>query len=430
MNYTINFTNREPALAVESIRDVILPGSDSEADARCMIQRALRAVRLHMGLQVAYVSEFVGAESVFRHVDAPGLEALIKAGDARSLDDVYCRHILAGRLPELIPDTSKEPLAMAMPITGAVPIGAHVSVPLRLADGSLYGMFCCLGPAADPSLNLRDLSMMRAFAELAAFEIDRDLAETRALRDKTERIHAILASEELEIVYQPIWSIQEQRPIGFESLSRFVSEPGRTADLWFAEAEEVGKGVELELLAIRKALTALDTLPGDVYLAVNASPATVLSPGLVEALAPYPAQRIVLEITEHSFVGNFDALTAAIAPLRAGGIRIAVDDAGSGYSGLQQILQVRPDLIKLDRSLIQDIANDPGRRALAGALGVFARETGSRLIAEGVETETELEMLRALGVDSIQGYLLGRPMPLRRALALLAGEPSASRRVA
>lgn len=413
-------------MTVETIRDVILPGPD--ADKQSVVQRALQAVRLHLGLQVAYVSEFVGDQSVFRHVDAPGLEALIKPGDARSLDDVYCRHILAGRLPELIPDTSKEPLAMAMPITAAVPIGAHVSVPLRLPDGELYGMFCCLGPAADPSLNTRDLGMMRAFAELAAFEIDRDLKDSRGLREKAARIDAMLSSPKLEILYQPIWSVKDGRPIGFESLSRFMDEPVRTPDRWFAEAEEVGRGVELELLAIRKALTALDSLPDGVYLAVNASPGTVLGAGLSEALAPYPPERIVLEVTEHSLVQDFDSLSAAVAPLRARGVRLAVDDAGAGYSGLQQILQMRPDLIKLDRSLIQDIANDPGRRALAAALTVFARDTGSRLVAEGVETETELAMLRALGLDTIQGYLLGRPMPLGEALALLTGEQPEWRR--
>jgi len=97
-----------------------------------------------------------------------------------------------------------------------------------------------------------------------------------------------------------------------------------------------------------------------------------------------------------------------------------VDDAGAGHSGLQQILQMRPDLIKLDRSLIQGISEDPGRRALAAALTMFARDTGSRLIAEGVETEAELAMLRALGMDKVQGYLLGRPIPIEGVHAMLA----------
>jgi len=299
-----------------NIRDLIasgLPGAGEES----VVRRALQAVRSHLGLQVAYVSEFVGNETIFREVDAPGLEHLIQAGDSRSLDDVYCRHILEGRLPQLIPNTADFPLAMAMPITAAVPIGAHVSVPLRMADGALYGMFCCLGPVADPSLNARDLGMMRAFAELAAFEIDRDREASRAHREKAARIGAILDAGEIDMAYQPIWSLESKRPIGFECLSRFAASPLRTPDRWFAEAAEVGRGVELELLAIRRALAPLDTLPDDLYLAVNAASATVLSPLLAQALAGLPLDRIVRRF--RSAVGRGDA--AASARSQAGGGR-------------------------------------------------------------------------------------------------------------
>lgn len=402
--------------AVTRLQDVIGPGA--AAGGEQVIQRALEAVRTHLGLQVAYVSEFVGNETIFRHVDAPGLDHLIKPGDSRSLDDVYCRHILAGSLPELIADTADVPLAMAMPITHEVPIGAHVSVPLRMSDGEIYGMFCCLGPFADKSLNNRDLGMMRAFADLTAFEIDLEREAGRSRREKEARIEAVVRSGEPGIVYQPIWSIEENRPIGFESLSRFAAEPVRPPDQWFAEAAEIGRGVELELLAIRHALAAVAVLPDSVYLSVNAAPETVLSSLLAEALAGQPLDRIVLEITEHDCIDDFAALEAAVSPLRRRGLRLAVDDAGAGHSGLQQILRMRPDLIKLDRSLIEGIGEDPGRRALAAALTMFARETGSRLIAEGVETEAELAMLRALGMDKVQGYLLGRPATIEAAVEL------------
>lgn len=159
---------------LDCLSNTALSDSTNAADRpdATMIDRVLQSVRQHLGMEVAYVSEFVGNDSVYRAVDAPGLEALIKPGDRRSLDDVYCRHILAGRLPELIPDTSAIPLAAAMPITQAVPIGAHVSVPLKLSDGSVYGMFCCLSPSTNRTLNDRDLQVMRAFADIAAQQID------------------------------------------------------------------------------------------------------------------------------------------------------------------------------------------------------------------------------------------------------------------
>lgn len=409
-----------PSRQFSDVREILLNSNAGEAEGS-LVQRALRAIRQHLGLQIAYVSEFVGNETVFRAVDAPGLEHLIRPGDSRSLDDVYCRHILDGRLPELIPDTSRVPLAAAMPMTAAVPIGAHVSVPLRLADGSIYGMFCCLGPAADASLNERDLNMMKAFADLTAFEIDRDLHHEAAWREQEARIREVLAGGVIEMLYQPIWNIGSRRPVGFEALSRFKAEPQRPPDQWFAEAATVGLGAELELEAVRLALAGLPSLPASVYLTVNASPATACGAALAAAIADQPLDRLILEITEHDGVDDYLSLNAALAPLRARGLRLAMDDAGAGHSGLQRILQLEPDIIKLDRYFVHAIDADPGKRALAAALAVFAREIGSQIVAEGVETETELATLRGLGFDVVQGFLLGRPQRLDEAVALATG---------
>ena len=392
---------------------------DTARHGGSFVERALQAAREHLGLQVAYASEFVGDHAVYRSVDAPGLEHLIKPGDSRPLDEVYCRHILAGRLPELMANTAEHPLAVALPITQEVPIGAHVSVPLRMADGEVYGMFCCLGPAADSSLNARDLNMMRVFAELVAHEIEGEREAEHIAAAKVERIAGVIAREALRIVYQPIWSVRDSRPIGFECLARFDDPYEQPTDRWFADAAEVGLGVELELHAIERALAAVALLPDDVYVAVNTGPGTILDARLAWLLSRFPLHRIVLELTEHDMVEDFSLILAVLSPLRAQGLRIAVDDAGAGYSGLQQILAVQPDLIKLDRSLIHDIGIDPGRRALAAALSSFARDTGSKIIAEGVETDGELAMLRALGVDTVQGYLLGRPQPIADVHALL-----------
>jgi len=380
-----------------------------------VVNRALKAIRAHLGMDVAYVSQFIGDNMVLREVDAPGNEALAKVGDAHSLNDTYCRDIMAGRLPQLMPDTSAEPLAAAKPITSALPIGRHMSVPVTLPDGSTYGMFCCLGFAPDSSLRERDLQMMRAFAELAAYEIGREVEATKAEQETRSRIASALSEELFSIVYQPIMDVATRRPIGFECLSRFHT--GRP-DAWFADAAGVGLGVTLELAAIRKALSALPLMPADIYLAINASPETILGDGLEAVLAPLPARRIVLEVTEHANVSDYDVLCAALRKWRERGVRLAVDDAGAGYSSLQHILALQPELIKLDMSLTRNICDDPARKALAAALIGFARDTGSSIIAEGVETAEELATLRGLGVEKVQGYFLGRPMPLSAALAL------------
>ncbi|WP_198375878.1 EAL domain-containing protein [Neoroseomonas rubea] len=414
------------SVAPGDLVDIIRHGARRPGTAGSTLQRALRAIRTHLGLEVAYASRFEGNRMVLRDVDAPGLEQMAHPGAAFSLDDVYCRHILAGRLPELIPDTAAEPLAMRLPITAALPIGTHLSVPIRLRDGSVYGMFCCLGFAPNPTLNRRDLQMVKAFADLAAHEIEEEVQAERRAQEREERILAAIEQGLITIAYQPIWGLSPRRPVGFECLARFSATPARPPNVWFAEAAEIGRGAALEMTAIRIALEALPRLPEDIYLAVNASPETVLAPEFGAVFEGHSLSRILLEVTEHAAITCYDRLTARLSEMRAAGLRIAVDDAGAGYSGLQHILQLRPDLIKLDMSLTRDVDSDPARQALAAALVAFARDTGSGIVAEGVETEAELAALQALGIERAQGYLLGRPMPAAAMLELVGREGRAS----
>lgn len=377
---------------------------------------ALASIRRHLGMAVAYVSEFDGDRSVFRLVDAPGLEGLIKPGDTHSLDDIYCRHILEGRLPELMADTSAYPVAVALPITQAVPIGAHMSVPIRLPNGEAYGMFCCLKPTPDPSLTERDLSVMRVFAEMAAGQIAAQIERERTDADACRRIDDVLANGTFSTVLQPIRACRDDALLGFEALTRFARVPVRTPDIWFGEAARAGRGVALELAALRKALPALDAIPAPLYLSLNVSPASLVDPGLLHVLHGARLHRIVIELTEHTAIDNYAEIARAVAVLRGSGVRLAVDDAGAGYSSFQHIVRLAPDIIKLDMQLTRDVDADLARRALVAAVLRFAEETGSTVIAEGVETQSEWETLQALGVQAGQGYHLGRPAPVHEAL--------------
>jgi EAL domain-containing protein (putative c-di-GMP-specific phosphodiesterase class I) len=370
-------------------------------------------------MDVAYLSEFVGDDTVFREVDAPGLEALIKVGDSLPLEQVYCRHILAGRLPELIPDTGANSFSSALPITAQVPIGAHVSVPIRRADGEVYGMFCFLSASPQPALNERDLHIVRAFAGMVAEEMQREHSAKEALERKSALIRQALEPGAFSIYLQPICALVGGQPIGFEALSRFVLEPLRKPDAWFADAAECGLSVDLECAAIEAALSVYDQLPAEFTLSVNASPETVSSGAFTDALGNRAIDRLTLEVTEHAAVNCYDALNAKLAPLRARGLKLAIDDAGAGFAGLQHILRLEPDIIKLDMTLIQSIDIDPARRALAGAMQMFARQTGAVLVAEGVETQAELSTLAKLSFMRAQGYLLGKPKPWQEILGEL-----------
>jgi EAL domain-containing protein (putative c-di-GMP-specific phosphodiesterase class I) len=398
-------------------------GDADAVGAPDVVQEALNGVRTHLGMEVAYLSEIVGDELVFRAVDAPGLEDLVKAGDTRPLTETYCVHIRDGRLPELIPDTSEHPFAVELPVTDEVPIGAHVSVPIHRRDGSVYGMFCCLSPTANPSLNARDLNVMRMFARLAQAEVQYGL-EARSIAEKArKRVRKVMQDREFRMVFQPIFDLGNDQVTGFEALCRFDRKPFRSPDQWFAEAAEIGLGLELELCVLEATLGVLPSIPEPLYLSLNAGPDLVASGVLTDVLKAHDPHRIVLEVTEHAAVKDSAVLMRALASLREIGVRIAVDDAGAGHSGLQQIVRLQPDMIKLDRSLVSGIDGDPVLRTLCAALMHYARETNAVLVAEGIETQAEAVCLRELGVQRGQGWLLGRPVSFEDAMAVARARP-------
>jgi diguanylate cyclase (GGDEF)-like protein/PAS domain S-box-containing protein len=379
---------------------------------------ALAAIRKHLQMDVAFISEFAEGQRVFRYVDSANGSPPIQVGGSDPLYESYCLRVLEGRLPELIPDAFDFPAALELPATTALPVRAHVSVPIRLQDGRIYGTFCCFSYTPDQSLNERDIHMMRAFADLTASQIDTERSADEAYNERRIRIQSMLSNDDLTIVYQPIYDAGLERIAGFEALSRFSAEPTRTPDLWYAEAADVGLGIELEIRAIEKALAGLEALPPDVYISVNASSETIISGELERVLKRAPHERIMLELTEHNFIQEYLKVGDVLGPLRKRGLRVAVDDAGAGYASFRHILKLAPDFIKLDMSITRDIDSNRAGRALASAFVRFAQETESIIVAEGVETAAELQTLRDLGVTNVQGYLLGRPSPLESALLL------------
>jgi EAL domain-containing protein (putative c-di-GMP-specific phosphodiesterase class I) len=200
----------------------------------------------------------------------------------------------------------------------------------------------------------------------------------------------------------------------------------RPPDVWFAEAHRIGLGSDLELAAIRASLTELSELPPGAFLAVNVGPDVLMSRPFTRLLHAVDASRVVIELTEHSKIEDYEPIQRAVASLRAAGARLALDDTGAGYSGLNHILKLAPDFIKLDRLVTSGIDHDPVRRALATALVSFASSTGATIIAEGIETDGELAILRSLGILVGQGFCLGRPAALRAitdGLVAAAGQP-------
>ncbi|BCJ54244.1 hypothetical protein Asp14428_57190 [Actinoplanes sp. NBRC 14428] len=237
----------------------------------------------------------------------------------------------------------------------------------------------------------------------------------------TQAVHDVLDSGALQVVFQPIVQLEDGVVRGYEALARFDRRHFPSPAEAFAAAMAAGLGVELELLAMERALERAGDLPEGAWLSLNASVEALLTPRTTTLLLAHAHRRIAVELTEHTQVTDYTALLAAIGPLREAGILIAVDDAGAGFANLSQILQLRPDVIKLDISLTRDIDADPVRIALARALTTFAASIGALLVAEGIETYAEHEQLLALGVRHGQGYYIARPgaLPSRHIEPLL-----------
>ncbi|MDG4666671.1 EAL domain-containing protein [Mycobacterium sp. 236(2023)] len=231
-----------------------------------------------------------------------------------------------------------------------------------------------------------------------------------------KRMDALLKNEaNLDIVFQPIVDLRSGESVGFEGLSRFPAGANLSPLQWFDTARRLGRSLSLELAALRRLIDGIDDLPPCAFVAVNLSPLTAMEPSVQELLLSVDPP-LVVEITEHEPFP--DDLPEALAPLRAAGIRLAIDDAGAGFASFNQLLRLRPDIIKIDGDLTYGIESDPVRRALASSIVRLGGELGAVTVSESVEDPQQVEALRDLGVDLGQGYLFGRPSTYRRGVAV------------
>ena len=299
-----------------------------------------------------------------------------------------------------------------------LPLSVHAGTSQAFVDwGSRAGFFMGLGQimawvvarrrGAEGALLRTEETVATLTERLGAQE--HEIAERREI---ARRIQDVMSDEGFHIVFQPIVDLRTGETCGVEALTRFDVDPWRAPDVWFEEAATVDLLVDLEIAVIRAAVAAIPQLPPNVYLSLNLSPQTLVARELRDILQTVSPDRLVVEITEHAPVAEYEALTEPLAELRSRGGRLAVDDVGAGFSSLRHILRLAPDVIKLDISLTRDVDSEPAVRALAAALIALASELGVSVVSEGIETSQELEALRTLGVTAGQGYYLGRPVPI------------------
>lgn len=222
------------------------------------------------------------------------------------------------------------------------------------------------------------------------------------------RVLELVAGRHLRTVFQPVVSLQDGSVIGYEALSR-IDNSNLGPSQWLDLAAQVGVRDQLEAAMWRQALAA-GAPPDGKMLFLNASPAALLSGAFDECRDLLPAASTI-EVSEHEPIADYALLTRDLADWVDAGCSIAVDDMGAGHANLAHVLNLAPHYLKLDRSLVADVHEHPSRIALLESLLTFASRIGSRIIAEGVETEEEAATLWRVGVRYAQGHLFARPAP-------------------
>lgn len=289
-------------------------------------------------------------------------------------------------------------------------VEAMAYVPLRGHGGEAVGALAlgsrCPDGAEGMAALLATAIEVGAFASVMVGPNLRELQErSRIQRSVWESIRG----HTFRTVFQPIVELAGRSTVGYEALTRFAD--GTPPDQRFAEAESVGLGALLERACLESAVEAAVALPAG-WISLNVSPAFLVGHFRRHvALQDLTKRDVVLEILESHHVDDYHQLSDVLAELGARGIRVATDDTGRQFAGIDRLLQIRPQFIKIDSSIVRGVEEDAARQALFVGIQHFAQQTGAQLIAEGIETESEHRTVVSLGVELGQGYLYGYPAP-------------------
>jgi EAL domain-containing protein (putative c-di-GMP-specific phosphodiesterase class I) len=286
-------------------------------------------------------------------------------------------------------------------------IAAVAWAPLH-AGGQLIGLLAVGGSASATDQRQRLPDLVDLASVIAGSSLGWSLRERASVSFSRDRIRKLLDEGAFRPVFQPIVDLESGQAVGYEALTRF--DDGTAPETVFAEASACGLSMELEIATARSALLAASPLPANRFININVSPRLILAREPLRSMLREWGFGVILEITEHDKVDDYDAIRLAMTEI-GDRVQLAVDDAGSGFASLRHILELRPAMVKLDRSLIAGIDTDPARQALVAGMVHFAGRLQFDLLAEGVETEAERATLLALGVSRAQGYLFGRPSP-------------------
>ncbi|MFW2543900.1 EAL domain-containing protein [Primorskyibacter sp. 2E107] len=387
-------------------------------DLRWKKRRILKTLRELFEMDAAFISRFTATERVFDEVDVDGTQDAVRADQLRPspLNESYCSRVARRQVPNMLTDARLEPSVADIAATHSLPVGGHISVPIEFSTGRIYGMLCAFSRQPKPDLKERDLAFFTLCADLLARDMETMAQHSEDDGASADILQDALGNATFDFHLQPIRALPDRTALGYELLTRFPDRLGMTSEV-FQRAKHLDMVASLEEIVARGSGTVLDLLPPGAFLTINFSTSSIEDLDIAALFRPADRHRVVIELTEHERVADYASFGTAIRALRALGFRIAVDDVGAGYSSLRHVLVLKPDFIKLDRSLISGIDTSVEQQNLVSSLRAFAQLQGAGIIAEGIETQEELAELERLGVDAAQGFLLGRPQLYTEVLA-------------
>lgn len=381
--------------------------SGTEQSLSETIRLSLSALRHGLDMDVAFLSEFKDGRRILRGIDQrAGDTPVLLQGTSEPLAGTLCKRVAAGELP-----TVMEGDAAPSPYT------SYVCQPIQRPNGDVLGVLGCGSKTRTRRVTSAERRLLRALATLILSHIGTADQTARLHEGLGHRLTATLTGGRFRQLFQPIVRIRDMRTVGYEALTRFPDLSTMSTQAVFDAARAQGLGPHFEFQAARRIVERTrESIAQYGFIALNFSHHTLLMETL-ETLYEWgceglPEHGYVIEISEQEAVDNFDILREVMRRMRGAGLRLAIDDVGAGQAGLRHILQLEPDMIKIDRSVTAEIVDHRASRAMVSALTSFGAQTDCDIVCEGVETVQALDILRDLGAHYAQGYLLGRPSAL------------------
>ena len=407
MEATLERLARERAMIANSLSE-LRAGPTPEATAEAICRQAVSAAGLTTATLLYFTLE--GPAIPIGFVRADGVPVPLRPVPARRSE--YLRERAEGG--PWVEAWVRRPWHPYEQLFRDLGVQANAFAPVR-HDGQLIGLLIVTSAEADAVSALTEfLPTLREFSTVAGALLGTAVANLTEVGSVRHRIIKTIGEGRFHTVFQPIVDLESREAVGYEALTRFNS--GQRPDLCFADAWAVELGPALEMATLQAAVAAARQLPAGLWLSLNVSPRLLIDVDRLNATL-WPSDRpIVLEITEHEIIKDYEAVRSAIRAL-GHDVRLAVDDAGAGIANFGHIVELRPNIVKLDISLVRDVNTDLARQAMVVGLCHFAAEAGCRLLAEGVETEAEAGTLLGLGVELGQGYLFGHPERAEHSIA-------------